>query len=424
MARSFAAAFGAALRRRSLGGWLLVLALFVTGCAESCTPPTGRSAWPSLEQTAPNHASALAADGASRQQHLEQLGVPRWSAQGYRGQGIKVAILDSGFRGYRRFLGKGLPRSIRTRSFRIDRDLEARDSQHGILCAEVVHAIAPEAELLFATWEPDSPRASSKRWPGRGPRVRGSCRVRSSCPAGATAKAAAPRTQALAALLGQGHNGRDVLCFASAGNTAQRHWSGRSDPDAARWHQWSPGQTDNVLTPWGGERVAVEIYGPAHGAYELQVIDRTAGTLVGVARLGADAARRGRAIVRFEPAAGATYAVRVRGPAAAANERFHLVVLGGNLAIATRAAASPFQATAPTCTRLARSMARVGGSPTARAVPIRRGPSPISSRRCRSPASAATARSPAHPPPPRKPPAWPPCCCRACRRHHRHRSSR
>ena len=85
--------------------------------------------------------------------------MPRWFAQGYRGQGVKVAILDSGFRGYRRFLGKGLPKTVRTRSFRIDRDLEARDSQHGILCAEVVHAIAPDAELLFATWEPGSPRA-------------------------------------------------------------------------------------------------------------------------------------------------------------------------------------------------------------------------------------------------------------------------
>src|SRR6266542_176992 len=43
------------------------------------------------------------------------------------------------------------------RSFRNDGNLEARDSQHGILCAEVLHALAPEAELLLANWEPDRP---------------------------------------------------------------------------------------------------------------------------------------------------------------------------------------------------------------------------------------------------------------------------
>src|SRR5262249_34188481 len=90
-----------------------------------------------------------------RKQHLSRLGVERWHAEGYRGRGVKVAILDSGFRGYRAHLGHALPDRVTCRSFRPDGNLEAKDSQHGILCGEVIHALAPEAELLFANWEPD-----------------------------------------------------------------------------------------------------------------------------------------------------------------------------------------------------------------------------------------------------------------------------
>ena len=67
------------------------------------------------------------------------------------------AVLDSGFRGYCQYLGKALPARVTVHSFRDEGNLEARDSQHGILCAEVLHALAPEAELLLANWEPDRP---------------------------------------------------------------------------------------------------------------------------------------------------------------------------------------------------------------------------------------------------------------------------
>ena len=52
-------------------------------------------------------------------------------------------------------LGKALPSTVAIHSFRSDHDLEAKDSQHGILCGEVIHTIAPDAELLFANWDTD-----------------------------------------------------------------------------------------------------------------------------------------------------------------------------------------------------------------------------------------------------------------------------
>src|SRR5262249_60156774 len=68
---------------------------------------------------------------------------------------LKRARLDMGFRGYRAHLGQGLPSQVTVRWFRGDGTLEAKASQHGILCGEVIHALAPDAELLLANWEPD-----------------------------------------------------------------------------------------------------------------------------------------------------------------------------------------------------------------------------------------------------------------------------
>src|SRR5262245_24582437 len=76
-----------------------------------------------------------------------------WHKAGHRGQGVTIAVLDSGFKGYREALGGVLPAKVQTKSFRKDGRLEARDSQHGILCAEVIHRVAPDAKLLFANWE-------------------------------------------------------------------------------------------------------------------------------------------------------------------------------------------------------------------------------------------------------------------------------
>jgi hypothetical protein len=327
----------AAGRRVERAVWLALTLLL-----PACTPAARPAPPAAVEQTVADAPSA--AQSTSRHQHLERLGVPSWHERGYQGQGIKVAILDSGFRGYRTFLGKGLPARITARSFRQDEELEARDSQHGILCAEVVHAIAPRAELLFATWEPDSPRAflDAVRWArAEGARIL-SCSL--IMPGWSDGEGGGAMHRALGALLGKGNAPGDMLCFASAGNTAQRHWTGRYRPDRRGLHQWMPGQTQNVLTPWGTERVAVELYGPTHLAHALEVCD-SAGNVIGLARVGTDPRHPEQATVRFEPAADAVYSVRVRGPQSATDGgRFHVVVLGGNLEYSTSGGSIAFPA--------------------------------------------------------------------------------
>src|SRR5207253_1270382 len=133
---------------------------------------------------------------------------------------------DSGFRGYREFLGKGLPAHVAVRSFRGDGNLEAKDSRHGILCGEVVHAIAPDAEILFANWEPDSPGQflEAVRWAREQGAQVVSCSVIS--PGWSDGEGGGPIHESLEKLIGDGQHAGDILCAASAGNTARRHWYG------------------------------------------------------------------------------------------------------------------------------------------------------------------------------------------------------
>lgn len=81
-------------------------------------------------------------------------GADRWHRAGGTGSGVKVAVVDLGFAGHRSLLGGELPSSIRARSFRSDGDLEA-GSSHGTAAAEIVHEIAPGAELYLVNYDYD-----------------------------------------------------------------------------------------------------------------------------------------------------------------------------------------------------------------------------------------------------------------------------
>jgi subtilisin family serine protease len=332
---------------------------------EPCLPQISRA--PVVEEATPDSgAPALSGPAAiARAQHLTGLGVERWHRAGFRGQGIKIAILDSGFRGYRDFLGSALPAKVTTKSFRPDGNLESKDSQHGILCAEVIHALAPEAELLLANWEADNPDSylAAVRWAKeQGARLI-SCSV--IMPSWSDGEGGGPVNAALAKLLGTGKANADVLCFACAGNTAQRHWSGSFSPDHKGFHQWSAGQTSNRLRPWGQDRVAVELYGPTQSAGELQVTDAQTGSLVGRSKIKKSQESSSPwscAVVRFQAQPGRSYEVRltvgqvsepageerqVWKPAPQKEDRFHLVALGGSLQTATASGSIPFPGDGP-----------------------------------------------------------------------------
>jgi subtilisin family serine protease len=290
---------------------LLLLALFVpTAFAASIPNPQ--------TQTLDANPSVL------RARLLADMGVPEWRHKGWRGQGVKVAVLDSGFRGYKAALGEALPEQITVHSFRSDGNLEAKDSQHGILCGEVVHAIAPEAQLLFANWDAEQPEQflEAVRWARReGARIVTCSLI---MPSWSDGEGGGTVHKALAEALG-----KDVLFFACAGNTAQRHWGGSFRDGGNGLHEWAPGRTDNLIRPWEDEKPSVELCWRPGAVYELCVQDLTAEREEGrcETRIGAGHCC---AVVKFDPEAGHTYAARVRLVSGTPGS-FHLTVLGGGL---------------------------------------------------------------------------------------------
>jgi hypothetical protein len=275
-----------------------------------------------------------------RIKQLARLGVDRWHAAFHRGRGIKIAVLDSGFRGYRQFLGNALPDRVAARSFRGDHDLEAKDSQHGILCAEVLHALAPDAELLLANWEPDRSDQfiEAVRWArAQGARIV-SCSV--IMPSWSDGEGGGPVHERLTGILGDGSRPGDLLCFVCAGNTAQRHWSGTIRPGRDGWHQWTPGVVDNDVTPWGTDCLSIEACWSTPADYDVVVLDAATGREIGRSLAQPGVSRR-CAVVRFEPDRARDCQVRLR-QVRGEPSRFHLVTLGGGMRYATASCSIPF----------------------------------------------------------------------------------
>lgn len=200
------------------------------------------------------------------------IGADDWQGRlGLTGKGVKIGILDVGFKGYSSLLGSELPPSVVVKSFRADRDIEAGED-HGTACAEIIHDIAPEAQLYLVNVETEVEWGLAVGWlisqevdiishslgwfagPGDGTGFFGEAvkRVRD--------------------------NG--ILWVNAAGNAAQNHWSGIwQDPDADGLLNFTPQENANPIQVNSGEEVFVFLRwdDPWEGStndYDLYLLDQ------------------------------------------------------------------------------------------------------------------------------------------------------
>ena len=85
----------------------------------------------------------------------EVIGAYDWQEAGFTGKGVKIGVLDVGFDGYQDLLGSDLPANVVAQSFRSGLAIDGTGEVHGTAVAEIIHDIAPDAELFFAasyTW--------------------------------------------------------------------------------------------------------------------------------------------------------------------------------------------------------------------------------------------------------------------------------
>jgi subtilisin family serine protease len=152
---------------------------------------------------------------------------------------IKVCILDLGFQGYSALLGTELPSSVVTRSFRTDGNLYA--SAHGTACAEIVHDMAPEAELCLVNFGTDVEYHNALDWIIAQGIVDQDQKVDIiSCSVGWVNSGAGDGTGLICEDVKKAHD-NGIIWVSAAGNDAERHWEGAfTDIDLDYWCNFAP----------------------------------------------------------------------------------------------------------------------------------------------------------------------------------------
>ena len=89
-------------------------------------------------------------------------GATAWHEAGFKGQGVKIGIIDSGFEGFQSLMGTELPTSVQARCYTdigvFSSNLvdcyraDISDDHHGTATTELVFDIAPDATYYIASW--------------------------------------------------------------------------------------------------------------------------------------------------------------------------------------------------------------------------------------------------------------------------------
>lgn len=167
---------------------------------------------------------------------------------GYNGSGVKIGIVDLGFKGYESKLDTELPSSVVVKSFS-DSGIED-NIVHGTAVAEVVHDVAPDAQLFLTNFDTDLEFNQSVSW-----LISQNVSIISM----SAGKLLGPKdgTDYVDRMVNRTVNS-GILWINSAGNEATSHWTGNFyDPDNDGTLNFSDtDQTEDIYT-WQGMPIAV-----------------------------------------------------------------------------------------------------------------------------------------------------------------------
>jgi subtilisin family serine protease len=195
---------------------------------------------------APDTAQLTAVDAVS--EGVARAEATAWHAAGLRGQGVRIAVIDGGFQGYSAKLGGELPASVVVKNFvdgQPDAEVDAT-TPHGTACAEIVHDMAPSAQLYLIkiATDADLDQAVSYAIAQGVDVISTSLTFLNVTPGDGSGRFAAMADRARAA---------GILWVTAAGNYRETHWSGPStDGDNDNLHEYAPGIEVNVFGPGNG----------------------------------------------------------------------------------------------------------------------------------------------------------------------------
>ncbi|CAA9563138.1 MAG: hypothetical protein AVDCRST_MAG18-1261 [uncultured Thermomicrobiales bacterium] len=197
---------------------------------------------------------------------VKVIGADQWQSAGITGKGVKVGIIDLGFAGYQQLLGQELPTNVQARSFNSTKDITGGGEVHGTACAEIVHAVAPDAELYIANIDSDASVGQATDWMiSQGVKI-------ISASFGSVGTTRGDGT-GLGVRIVDNARAKGVLFVVAAGNSGDEHYAANlTDGDGNGWHEFAPGKEFLKISvgsaldvrmrwdAWTGEPVNLDLY--------------------------------------------------------------------------------------------------------------------------------------------------------------------
>jgi subtilisin family serine protease len=191
--------------------------------------------------------------GSAASEGLAALNAGAWQAAGVTGRGVKVGVIDGGFLGYNGLLGSDLPANVTVRNF-VDGEGAAQvdgTTPHGTACAEIIHDIAPDAELYLVkiATNVDLAEAVDYLIAQNVDVISTSLGWYNLTPGDGTGEFADLARRAR-------DNG--IVWATAAGNDRESHWGGAfNDSDGNGYHNFAGSQEVNFFGPGNGQAYAI-----------------------------------------------------------------------------------------------------------------------------------------------------------------------
>ncbi len=177
-------------------------------------------------------------------------GASNYHSMGFRGQGVKIAVIDLGFAGLTNAQSRGeLPGGIQTFDY-TNTGIEA-GTNHGTAVAEIIYDMAPQAQLILMKVGDEVDLENAKEEAIR----QGAKIINHSV--GWFNTNFYDGTGTINNIVADARS-RGVLWVNAAGNYARRHWQGTfRDTNFNKWHEFSAGDESISITVNAGDQIGV-----------------------------------------------------------------------------------------------------------------------------------------------------------------------
>ncbi|MDZ7261349.1 MAG: S8 family serine peptidase, partial [candidate division KSB1 bacterium] len=170
-------------------------------------------------------------------------GASAWHTAGYKGQGVKVAVIDEGFEGLTNCIAAGELPSTLTKVNYTGATFETGGT-HGVGVAEIVYDMAPQAQMYLIKIDDQSDLTLAKNYCiSQGIKV-----INTSL--GYYNSGGYDGTGPLCDIVNDAHS-HGILWVKSAGNNGISHYKANyADPNSNNWHNFSSTVENNTLKNW------------------------------------------------------------------------------------------------------------------------------------------------------------------------------